>query len=92
MTQLRVIHAANDIYHAQNEKYWPTDETHMDVAAINSNLDLSIMENGMQYECLGDGTGNNNAIGCKTHDQPAIGTVFVGLQPGDKEKNSRRCL
>lgn len=51
-TQLTSIHAANNIYNAQNGTYWPVDAspTHT-VTDINTNLSMSIMENGMTYNC-----------------------------------------
>lgn|SRR3989338_2438840 len=56
LTQLTAIHAAQDIYRAQTGAYWSPGVTY-DVTAINSNLGLSIMENGMQYTCYDDLSG-----------------------------------
>jgi len=52
----KTIHAAQDIYRAQTGAYWSPGVTY-DVTAINSNLGLSIMENGMQYTCYDDLSG-----------------------------------
>ena len=53
ITQLRAIHAASDIYKAQNGTYWPGDGSTYALTDINSNLGLSIMGNGMTYSCTG---------------------------------------
>lgn len=49
---LLVIHAAQQLYAARNDGlYWGNG----DLAAINSNLDLNILSNGMTYACAGGG-------------------------------------
>ena len=51
-TNLMSIHAANQIYRAENSVYWPDPVGGpRDVTAINTNLRLSIIPNGMQYLC-----------------------------------------
>ncbi len=42
---LTAVHGAQQIYRAQNNTYWGTGN----VSAINSNLGLNIIENGMTY-------------------------------------------
>ena len=52
VVQLTTVHAANQIYRAENEKYWPL-VSGQDLAAINAALSLSIIANGMTYTCGG---------------------------------------
>lgn len=54
MTQMTALHAANEIYRAQNGGYWPPDASTYNLAAINSALGLSILSNGMNYGCVGN--------------------------------------
>ena len=48
--QLRSIYAADSIYRAQNNSYWPAANGQL-IAAINSGLGLNIIANGMTYTC-----------------------------------------
>ncbi len=50
-TQLKTIWSADQIYRAQNGRYWPPVSASNDIAAINSNLGLGIIPNGMTYNC-----------------------------------------
>ena len=75
ITQLTAIHAANDIYKAQNGAYWPADGSHYSLSQINSSLGLSIMGNGMQYDCIGAGGGSSYTC---TSTRPS-GTLLVTL-------------
>ncbi len=52
---LIAIHGANQIYQAEKGAYWPSSGT-QDLTAINTNLRLSIIPNGMEYTCEGNGT------------------------------------
>ena len=57
LTQLRAIHAANQIFNARTNSYWPADAGAYTVNDINTNLGLNIIESGMAYACSGtDGT------------------------------------
>ena len=49
---LMTIHAAQKIYQAQNGTYWPAGG---DLAAINTNLRLNVIANGVTYTCEGGG-------------------------------------
>ena len=51
--QLRAVHAANQIYRAQNGEYWPGDGNDYPIANINSNLGINLIENGMTFSCKG---------------------------------------
>jgi prepilin-type N-terminal cleavage/methylation domain-containing protein len=53
INQLRTINAANRIYHSIAGKYWPPDAGTYNIAAINQNLSLGIIANGMTYSCTG---------------------------------------
>jgi len=53
IVQLTNIHAANQIYRAENNEYWPSTSTSQDLAAINAALDLGVIANGMTYTCVG---------------------------------------
>lgn len=51
-TQLKTIWSADQIYRAQNGTYWPSPASGSnDIAAINNNLGLGIISNGMTYTC-----------------------------------------
>lgn len=52
---LTALHSSNQVYRSQTGSYWPSSNN-QDVVAINSNLGLNILENGMTYECDGNGT------------------------------------
>lgn len=52
--QLSAIRTANQVYYARTGSYWPPSGTE-NVAAINSNLSLNIIENGQTYSCTGTG-------------------------------------
>lgn len=58
--QLGSIHAANGIYFAKKNIYWPEDSTTYDldsINGINQSLGLAIIANDMTYSCTGtDGT------------------------------------
>ena len=49
-TNLLAIHAANRIYFSEHDNYWP-DGGAGALADINQNLRLSIIPNGMTYNC-----------------------------------------
>ena len=53
--QLTVIYIANNEYYLKSnpKSYWPGAGGNFDVSAINSNLGLTIIENGMTYTCAG---------------------------------------
>ncbi len=56
--QLLALYSANQVYRAQNGRFWPADNNAgagYDVAAISTNLGLSIIPNGMTYNCTGAG-------------------------------------
>lgn len=53
--QLSAIRTANQVYYARTGAYWPPSGSN-NVSAINSNLSLNIIENGMTYTCTGTGT------------------------------------
>lgn len=50
---LRIIYAAEQAHHAGTGHYWPTDNANYDIIAINQNLRLNIIENGVEYSCSG---------------------------------------
>ena len=50
---LMAIHAAQQIYHAQNGTYWPAGG---DLVAINNGLRLNVIANGVTYTCDGGGS------------------------------------
>ncbi len=50
MMQLSAIRTANQVYYARTGAYWPPSGSN-GVTAINSNLSLNIIENGMTYTC-----------------------------------------
>ena len=53
VTQLTTVWAANQVYLAQTGQYWPASAGPFDVNAINTNLGLGIIPNGMTYTCAG---------------------------------------
>lgn len=55
VAQLSTIHAANMLYRSYAGEYWNTGGTIVDLAAINSNLSLSIIANGATYIYHGEG-------------------------------------
>ena len=55
INQLQAIHSADQIYFARTRAYWPATAVN-DVTAINTALSTNIIENGMAYNCSGDGT------------------------------------
>lgn len=60
--QLRAIHAASNIYRAQNGVYWPP-VTGQDITSINSGLGLNIIANSKTYTCNCNG-GCGNGFSC----------------------------
>ncbi len=58
--QLTTIHAAEQIMYARTGKYWPPDlgagGLGYNLAAINTNLNLNIIANGLTYTCFGQGS------------------------------------
>ncbi len=54
--QLSAIRSANQLYFAKTGTYWPTVAGSNLVSAINSALNLNIIQNGMVYDCQGNGT------------------------------------
>jgi len=69
--QLTAIHAAQAIRFARLKTYWPTDAGVYDRAAINSNLNLNIIDNNLEYHCQGNGSGT--AYSCWA----ARGTIYT---------------
>ena len=53
--QLSAIRTANQVYYARTSTYWPSTSTHP-VGEINTNLSLSLIENGKTFNCDGNGT------------------------------------
>lgn len=62
-TNLMSIHAANQIYRAENSVFWPgmANPGNQNLAQINQNLRLSIIGNGMTYLCS---SATNNDFTC----------------------------
>ncbi len=58
MMQLETIHAANNLYRSRTGSYWPVPVGAVDLAAINNNLGINIIGNGMDYFCNGVGDGS----------------------------------
>ena len=87
--QLTNVHAANQIYRAENGSYWPPANG-QDLTAINANLDLGILPNGMTYTCgIGAGPAGSTFSCTAVRDPPAASfTVTVtqaavsGTNPG----------
>ena len=67
-TQLKTIWSADQIYRAQNGAYWPPVSESNDIAAINSNLGLGIIPNGMTYNCASSAT---NTFTCTASRDPS---------------------
>ena len=81
VTQLTAIHAAQEVYKAQNSgKYWPPDGSSYDLTAINSNLGLSIMANGMTYACTGTNGSTYSCTGNRISGSSST-TVTVTQDP-----------
>lgn len=59
-TNLRIIHAAQKIYHLNNNTYWPAGSSSSVLATINTNLntDLSTQFYNTLQVSAGSGTGN----------------------------------
>ncbi len=53
--QLTAIHNANNEYYLKSKpkSYWPGSAGSYNVTAINTNLGLNVIENGMTYSCSG---------------------------------------
>ena len=49
VTQLRAIHAANEVYRASANEYLQDGGSALNLSAINSNLNISIVPNGATY-------------------------------------------
>ncbi|MCA9398690.1 MAG: type II secretion system protein [Candidatus Omnitrophica bacterium] len=49
VTQLRAIHAANEVYRASANEYLQDGGSALNLAAINSNLNINIVPNGVTY-------------------------------------------
>ena len=82
-TQLMTIWSANQIYRAQNTLYWPDPSTSGDLTAINSNLSLGIISNGMTYNCAGLSADASNPFGrftCTAARQPSSSFTITVTQ------------
>ncbi len=86
-TELTTIWAANQVYKAQNGKYWPTTGQRPpvagdpDITQINTNLHLSIVANGMTYLCGGDAAGANFTCTASRTYQSTTYTLTVDQNP-----------
>ncbi len=82
VVQLTNVHAANQIFRAENGSYWPSADN-QNLAAINAALDLSILPNGMTYECdIGGGPVGTTFTCTAVRDAPAPSfTVTVTQAP-----------
>ena len=49
--QLTTIWAAEQVYRAQNGRFWPFDNAAHDITEINTDLTLGIIPTGMTYSC-----------------------------------------
>jgi prepilin-type N-terminal cleavage/methylation domain-containing protein len=83
--QLSAIRTANQVYYARTGAYWPPSGSN-NVAAINSNLSLNIIENGMTYTCTGTGT----AFSC-TAVTPGIGSFTTTVTQAALSATNPQC-
>ena len=77
---LIAVHTANEIYQANEGSYWPTSGGWNDLAAINTNLRLSIIDNGSEYRCRKTGP-NYNCQACRPQCTGHRFTVAVNQNP-----------
>lgn len=69
ITDLKSIHAANEVYHAQTRVYLPPDAAAGTLVNMNQNLEINVLaDSKITYSCDGDGsvytcTGAYNAGG-----------------------------
>ena len=79
-TQLTTIWSANQVYRAQYGSYWPPNNNGgpgYDITAINSNLGLGIIPNGMTYNCTSVAA---NTFTCTAVRQPASSFTITVTQ------------
>ena len=73
ITQLSTIHAANQIYRARTQSYWPDTVGTKDLADINADLGLAVIANGMTYTCDPDPGTPGLTYTCQAvRDAPAV--------------------
>ena len=85
-TQLTTIWSAEQIYRAQNGSFWPASGTG-DITAINTNLSLGIIPNGMIYSCSGDGTNFN----CTAARQPPAALFTIAVNQAQIDSTNPSC-
>ena len=56
IANLVALHGANYIYRAQNSQFWPQSAGSFTYVTANTNLGISLIQNGMTYTIGGDGT------------------------------------
>ncbi|MDP2654543.1 MAG: hypothetical protein Q8Q08_11025 [Candidatus Omnitrophota bacterium] len=83
-TQLSAIHSANNIYRANNGRYWPLDTGTYPLngaTSINTSLGLSVIANGMTYTCTGSAGGATYQCNAVRNAPAASFTVRVDQNP-----------
>jgi len=87
VNQLRSIHAAQRIYRSRAKTYWPNPAAGtQNVAAINTNLGLSVIENGFAITC----TEGNTTFFCQAV-RTTGGAYTVGVDENSLGANNPCC-
>ncbi len=79
VNQLTTIWSANQVYRAQNGRFWPPDNNGgfgYLIVDINTNLALGVIENGMTYNCVGAGA-PPGTFACTAARKPPAPTFTV---------------
>ncbi len=75
-TQLTALWSANQVYRSQTGSFWPTTNN-QNIASINTNLGMSMIPNGMIYDCDGNGA----TYSCSARRTWNAGTYTMTLTP-----------
>jgi len=91
LSQMKAIHAAQQVYQVKNGSYFPTTNITVALAAINTNLNLHINENGMTYTCTGSPYGGGTQYSCTAVRQAPAPTFTVTLTQTDISETNPVC-
>jgi len=76
--QLRIIHAANQIYRSKFGAYWPTDLNTYQLSDINEQLNINIIAGPLEIKCKGVVNGEYQ---CAAYPPPATSSWCYELSP-----------
>lgn len=80
-TNLISVHAANQIFRSERGEFWPTAGGWQGLTAINTDLRLAIIANGLEYQCQRLGPVAYRCQACRPDCTASAFTIEVTEDP-----------